>query len=226
MMNRNDQWTDEKLDALDVAGRRNLLANIRIGATAGKIGTDDAEQLIARLELKLKSTPVRQRKVRNASHVTLEKRVARTLGALAEELATRYDLTPETATQLSAGTKRFKAHALTDKRGEAKTGGAVKEGKIAIDRYISYRVGDSLVSLAFVLFVGEAVDRARYFVMGTTDVLDEGEPFATALPDGASYGWSAGFVERMNTLSFVDLPAASVRYEALVAKLAPKVAMD
>jgi hypothetical protein len=153
--------------------------------------------------------------------LTFEKRVAIELGGVALALASRYDLSLETARNLSAGAKNFKAHNLTAKNGEAKTGGAKKEGKLEIDRYISYRVGESLVSLAFIQFKDEPEENARYYVIGTDDVMTEGQRFTELLADKTGYGWSPAFTARMNVVSFDESGLATVAYEALIAKLAP-----
>lgn len=218
------RWTDEKLAALKAPELQNLLTNVGAFLAAGKISQADCEDLSKRIKEQL----VLQRKVRlqgarTPRAATLEKRVAVALAGVADELAKRYDLSPETARSLSVGAKNFKAHNLTAKNGEAKTGGAMQEGKLAIDRYISYRVKDDIVSLAFILFKGAPEEEGRYFLVGTDSVLAEGHRFGDALAGKADYGWSAAFTARMNAVTFTELAPAAAAYEALVAKLAPRL---
>lgn len=217
------RWTDEKLDGLKPAELQNLLKNTGNFLSAGKISKADCDELCKRIEERL----ISQRKSRlhgsrTPRAATLEKRIAVALGAVAEALAKRYDLSPETARKLSAGARNFKPHNLTAKNGEAKTGGAMQEGKLAIDRYISYRVADDIVSLAFILFKDEPEENGRYFLVGTDAVLADGARLTEALAGKAGYGWSAAFTQRMNAVSFDSLPEAAAAYEALVAKLAPR----
>jgi hypothetical protein len=216
------EWTDERLEPLTPMELKNLLHNVGTRLAAGRVSTEVADDLCRRIEARMSA--VRKAKFhgsRAPRELTLEKRVAIELGVVAEALAKRYDLSPETAIKLSAGAKNFKAHNLTAKNGEAKTGGAKKEGKLSIDRYLSYRVGESLVTLAFILFKDEPEEAARYYVMGTDDVMLEGQRFAELLADKTGYGWSPAFTARLNVGRYDDLGLAASAYEALIAKLAP-----
>lgn len=216
------EWTDERLEPLTSVELKNLLNNVGTRRAAGRVSTEDAEDLCRRIEARMSAVrKARFHSTRPPRPMTFEKRVAIELGGIAEALAKRYDLSPATARNLSVGAKNFKAHNLTAKNGEAKTGGAMKEGKLAIDRYISYRVGESLVSLAFILFKDEPEENARYYVIGTDDVMTEGQRFAELLADKTGYGWSPAFTARMNVACFEESGLATVAYEALIAKLAP-----
>lgn len=215
-------WSDEKLESLTAAELKNLLKNVGTQLAAGKVSNQVADDLCARIEARIgamrKIAACGKRLPRTA---TLEHRVAAEIGRIAEELAIRYDLSPETARKLSGGTTRFVPHKLTDKSGLAKTSGAMKEGKLAIDRYISYRVRDEIVSLAFILFKGEPEENGRYYVIGTDGVFAEGQKFSEILAGKGDYGWSPAFTRRMFARPFAELEAAAASYSLLVEKLAP-----
>jgi hypothetical protein len=145
------------------------------------------------------------------------------LGGVAEALGKRFDLTAQTARKLSIGSSRFMPHSLTAKNGEAKTGGAMKEGKLAIDRYISYRLRDELISLAYILFKEEPEENGRYYLVGTEGVFTGGQKFSEVLAGKANYGWSPAFTDRMYAQPFTELAEAAAAYETLIAKLAPRI---
>ena len=220
-------WTDERLEPLTPTELKNLLNNVGTQLAAGRVTAIVAEDICRRIGTRIST--IRKTKLRGTRApraITLEKRVAVELGGFAEELAKRFDLSAETARKRSVGAARFVPHNLTAKNGEAKTGGAMKEGKLAIDRYISYRLGDTLVSLAFILFKDEPEENARYYVIGTDDVMSDGQRFTELLAEKTGYGWSPAFTARMNVASFAGLSPAAVAYEALVAKLAPKLEVN
>ncbi len=214
------RWTDEELAKLSGADLRTLLENVTGRKSSARFSLSQAEDIEGRIRLRLASTKSKSRSSRRLTP-SLEQRVARELGQVAERLKAKFDLSPETAKHLSVGTKAFKAHSLTDKKGNAKTGGSIKGGRMAIDRYISYRVKDSLVSLAFLLPPGQSDDQGRFVLLATNDLLTEGEPLDAFVPTANEYGWSPAFRARMLALPFSHLDEAAVRYEALIERLAP-----
>jgi hypothetical protein len=155
-------WTREKLEKLSVKELESLERNVR------DRGDPDLGDLC--FEVRLSKLPkAAQNKARGI--LSFERQVAHYLGSLAEDLNKEFDLSAETAT--AKGTSH--PHALTDKLGEAKTGGAMKNGDVALDRYISYKLKKSKVGLAVVLFVDKPTDEAIYFIYGTNDVVANGQ---------------------------------------------------
>jgi hypothetical protein len=214
-------WSDDELAKLSVAELINLRVNLQEQQRKGRLTASEAEATEERIRAHIATRKRPTRTARKPSHATLEQRVARQLGQFAERLNAKYDLSEETARRGSLGTKGFKPHSLTDKQGNAKTGGSMKGGRTSIDRYISYRVRDSLVSLGFLLFSGQTDEEGRFVLFSTDDVLSEGEPLNDFVPPESDYGWSPSFSARMRALPFVDFESAAARYEALIAKLAP-----
>lgn len=103
---------------------------------------------------------------------SFEKKLSSRLGAIASALAKEFDLSEETAK--AQGTSH--PHMLTNRHGNAKVGGAMKNGKFAVDIYISYRLKDVKLTLAIVLHEGKAIDQTLYTVSGSPSVVPNGVP--------------------------------------------------
>jgi hypothetical protein len=213
-------WPDEKLAGLDTAQLKNLLGNLHTMREAGRVSEAAADDIAARITARLPARALVVKRKRLRTEVQLEARVADGLGSLATSLAQRYDLSEETARQRSATTKGFRPHALTDKRGFAKAGASVKAGAMSIDRFISYRVQDSLASLAFLLRPEQPQQTGRYVLFATDDLLEEGAPLAEFMPESKDYGWSTASRERVRALPAADFADAQTRFEAMIAKIA------
>jgi hypothetical protein len=217
------RWPDEKLEKLSREELQRLLENLAALAVDGRVSSNEVEDTTRRIAAQLANRRAARSK-KAAGAATLERRVADQLGNLAHVLAKRFDLSESTARSLSRGVKRFSPHALTDKRGQAKTGGSMKGGRTAIDRYISYRLRDSLVSVAFILPRDTPEESGRFVVLATNDLTTEGVAIREFLPD-AEYGWSAAIQERMRALPFTVFDAAASKYGELLGKIAPPLVL-
>lgn len=215
------RFTDEQLERLDRLELENLRTNALRLAVDGRIDEHVANDVVVRIDARLKLIKPKRAGGQRSAGTSLERRIAEALGKIAVELNGRYDLSKETARKLSVGTKHFTPHGLTDPKGDAKTGGSMKGGRMQLDRYISYRVRESVVSLAYILFPGESEDQGFYRVFATDDMTQEGVPLSDFLPSDNEYGWETGFRDRMRMLPFLDLESAAKCYEALIARLAP-----
>lgn len=215
------RFTDEQLERLDRPELENLRTNALRLAVEGRVDKQVANDVVVRIDARLKLIRPKRAGGKKSVGTSLERRVAEALGKVAVELNGRYDLSRETARKLSVGTKHFQPHSLTDPKGDGKTGGSMKGGRMQIDRYISYRVRDSVACVAYLLFPGESEDQGRYLVLVTDDMTQEGVPLNDFVPPDNEYGWSPGFRDRMRVLPFPDLEAAAECYEALIARLAP-----
>jgi hypothetical protein len=212
-------WPDERLAALSQQDLRTLLDNLRSQLRAKRISAGEAERTAARIEARITPTAA-PRKRRMAGHVDLDRRVAASLGAMAERLGRQHDLSTETARKRSYGIEGFKPHALTDRKGDAKVGASVKGGKMAIDRYISYRVGNSVVSLSFLLAKGLPEAAGQYLLAGTEDILPEGRALDDLVPADADIGAIAGRRAQMRALPMPDLMEAEQLFGEKVGSLA------
>jgi hypothetical protein len=213
-------WTDEKLAALSTEQLVTLFENLKTQRDLGRISDAAADDLSRRITERLPTKALAVRRRRPRSQMMLEARAAQQLRVLATALSERYDLSEETARQRSAGTKGFKPLTMTDKKGDARTGSSARRGRMSIERYISYRVGDSLAGLAFLLFPDQPEESGRYVLMATDDLLD-GEASANEFaPLAEQYGWNKDSRARIRAVPASDFAEAERRYEELIARVA------
>jgi hypothetical protein len=107
---------------------------------------------------------------------------------------------------------------MTDSKGHARTGGSVRTGLAAVERYVAYRSGESFAGLAFVLLSDDA-ERPGYVLLGTDDLIgDEGGDNEYA-PLAGQHGWSATSRARMRARAVSGFDEGAQRYEELVARM-------
>jgi len=214
-------WTDEKLAELSRSQLITLFENLQTQRETGRVSAPAADELARLITGRLPANALAPRRRRARSQMLLEGRVAQELGELAATLQDRYDLSSETAAQQSSDVKGFKAQTLTDKRGAARAGRSMKDGRMAIDRYLSYRVRDTQASLAFLLFPEQPDASGRYVLMATDDLLED-EPTTDAYaPLAKGYGWPEAALGRLRAAPAVNFAEAQQRFEALIAQVAP-----
>src|SRR6202012_2815065 len=122
-----------------------------------------------------------------------------------KQMAAKYDLSEETAKAKSAGIKGFRSHKLLDAQGHAKLGGSQRDGTVAVDRYISYRLGNDIVTLGVWLLKDAAVESREFHVSGPPAIIEGGKSFSEARP-GIS---DKDVKETRLILTFSDLPSAA-----------------
>jgi hypothetical protein len=105
----------------------------------------------------------------------MEANAAEMLALVAADLTKHFDLSPALATALSAGSKQFRWHSLTDKAGRAKVGGAQRQGKVIFDRYISYRIKEDVCALTVMMFADD-VGTPHYQVVGSERLINDSTP--------------------------------------------------
>lgn len=140
---------------------------------------------------------------------TKEHQIALAVGKVHKAMMAKFDLSPETAKK--SGTPAGQIHKPLDRNGEAKTGGEMKNGRYAISRYVSYRLGDKRVFLAGRLNVGDSVEKTYYRVMATPELQPDGEEIEPDDPAGD-----------VRYRDFKTLEEAAKRYEEVLAKFAPR----
>jgi hypothetical protein len=201
----------------------NLLDNLKTQREAGRVSEEVADDLARRIRERLPARALTPPRKRPRSEALLEESVVQELSGLAAALGQRYDLSVETAVQLSADIEDFRPQAMTDRRGEPRTGGAVKQGRMAIDRYISYRVRDSLASLAFRLLPDQPKAAGRYIVLATDDLLQGWGATSDFVPPAEEYGWPVAMHARMRAVVAANFAEAKQRYEEVIARAAQKL---
>lgn len=199
-------WTDERIAALSDQDLKNLLDNAE-----RKSAADIAERCRAELARRDAARPRRAAKPRSGLK-EFEREMAERLAAVGRAAAERYDLSEETAKAKSAGVKGFKAHRLLDSRGTAKLGGAQRDGSAAIDRYISYRRGNDVVSLGVWLPKDTPVEQHEFRVTAPVGLVEGGE----ARP-GAGERDS---LSPRECHAFKDLDSAAAAFDRALARVA------
>lgn len=208
-------WTQELVAALTTEGISNLRANAaqkrdQVQA-ADIIIWCDAELLVRKPNKQTAGRRARPHDERNA-----EAQADAQLTALAKGLQSQYDLSSGTAKRLPAGIKGFRAHELLSRKGATKVGGFQRNGKLALDRYISYRLMNDLIKLEYLLLNDRPTEEARWLVVAPQNLMPEGMPIVDQVSGleaitGASVG-DFGLVTE-------DFGQAANRFSALVAAI-------
>jgi hypothetical protein len=208
------EWTRERLATLNDLQLRKLMQN------AVNAGRQDlvvlCEQLIATRPLKTSRSRSQEPHLHSGAKARADE-LAEMMGAFAKELGRQLDLSEETARSKSANTKGFVAHTLVDSRGRAKTGGAEKTKKLQFDRLLSYRIGDTTVTLSVFLLLGDELENVRFQVNAPSAFIPDGVSFEFSGRNGL-YRPRAG-TEQYRFKDYPSLKEALYAYEALVRKL-------
>ncbi len=202
-------WTDDRITALSDQDLKNLLVNAERRSVA-----DVADKCKAELEKRNAAKPRKASKPRSELK-EFEHSVSEQLAEVGKQMAAKYDLSEETAKAKSEGVKGFKAHRLLDSKGYAKLGGMQRDGSVAIERYISYRRGESTAYLGVFLLKDAPAEDHEFHVIAPQAFLDGGKPVAEIRPtatDKQKQPADSG-------LSFKDLPSAAVAFDKALAKL-------
>jgi hypothetical protein len=202
-------WSDEKLAALADKDLKTLLANAE-----RKAATDLVAKCTAELEKRDAAKPRKGPKPRTELK-EFEHNVSGEIAAVGKEMAEKYDLSEETAKAKSAGVKGFRSHKLLDAQGYAKLGGSQRDGTVAVDRYISYRLGNDIVTLGVWLLKDAPIDAHEFHVSGPAAMIEGGKSFAEVRP-GTS---EKDAQETKLILTFKDLPSAAAAFDAALAKI-------
>jgi hypothetical protein len=202
-------WSDEKLAALADKDLKTLLANAE-----RKAATDLVAKCTAELEKRDAAKPRKGPKPRTELK-EFEHNVSGEIAAVGKEMAGKYDLSEETAKAKSAGVKGFRSHKLLDAQGYAKLGGSQRDGTVAVDRYISYRLGNDIVALGVWLLKDAPIDAHEFHVSGPAAMIEGGKSFAEVRP-GTS---EKDAQETKLILTFKDLPSAAAAFDAALAKI-------
>ncbi len=201
-------WTKEKINELTAQEILALQGNARVRGNSE----------IMDLCTEVLATKKPLRKARTASTTkTLEAECSHQLSELASQLSSKYDLSAETAAKKSEGVKGFRPHKLTSKDGQAKLGGQQRTGKVGIDRYISYRVKNDLVSLGAWLISKDSPDDLVWQVLGPQRFFENFKLIKESYPSLFDTSHEVGGEE------FIDFQKASERFEEVISKLTQEV---
>jgi hypothetical protein len=202
-------WTDDRITALSDQDLKNLLTNAERKSVA-----DVAEKCRVELDKRNAAKPRKASKPRSELK-EFEHEMSAQLAEIGKEVAGKYDLSEETAKAKSEGVKGFKAHRLLDSKGYAKLGGMQRDGSVAIERYISYRRGDSTAYLGVFLLKDAPAEDHEFHVIAPKVFLDGGKPVADIRPSATDKQKQPAD----SGLSFKDLPSAAAAFDRALAKL-------
>jgi hypothetical protein len=202
-------WSDERIATLSDQDLKNLLVNAE-----RKSATTIIAQCRAEMERRDAAKPRKAPKARTEVK-EFEHEMSGQLAAVGTEMAEKYDLSEETAKAKSADVKGFRSHRLLDSKGFAKLGGLQRDGTVAVDRYISYRRGNDIVSLGLFLLKDAPIEDHEFHVSAPPAMLEGGKPFSEIRP-GVS---AKDLQDTRHVRSFKDLPSAAAAFDTALAKI-------
>jgi hypothetical protein len=202
-------WSDDKIAALSDQDLKNLRANAERKSVADLVAKCQAE-LEKRNAAKPRKTAKPRTELKEFEHA-----ISGELAEAGKRMAAKYDLSEETAKAKSAGIKGFRSHKLLDAQGYAKLGGHQRDGTVAVDRYVSYRRGNDIVSLGVWLLKDAPIESHEFHVSAPAVMIDGGKPFSEVRP-----GISEKDLQETRLMrSFKDLPSAEAAFDAALAKI-------
>src|SRR3984957_336489 len=202
-------WSDDRIAALSDQDLKNLLVNAERKSVAGVIAQCQAE-----IEKRNAARPRKASKPRTEVK-EFEHEMSGQLAAIGKAMAEKYDLSEETAKANSAGVKGFRSHRLLDAKGYAKLGGHQRDGPGAVDRYISYRRGNGIVTLGVWLLKDAPIEDHEFHVSAPAEMIEGGKTFSEVRP-GVS---EKDAQEARHMRAFKDLPSAAAAFDAALAKI-------
>jgi hypothetical protein len=202
-------WSDDRIAALSDQDLKNLLVNAE-----RKSAADVIAQCKAEMERRDAAKPRKASKPRTELK-EFEHDMSAQLAAVGREMAEKYDLSEETAKAKSAGVKGFRSHKLLDAKGYAKLGGHQRDGTVAVDRYISYRRGNDIVTLGVWLLKDAPIENHEFHVSAPAEMIEGGKTFSEVRP-GIS---EKDLQETRHIRAFKDLPSAAAAFDAALAKI-------
>lgn len=206
-------WSKERIESLSTQEIQSLQENARTKGHLEIVARCD-EVLAARKSVRRQSGP------RSASSTKiLEAECAKQLSDFAIYLQTKYDLSAASATAKSVGVKGYKAHQVVAKNGQAKLGGDQRTGRVAIDRYISYRVRNEPISLTALLISKESDDGLVWQVLGSGHLFKNFKTYSQLRPYAKD---NEGGLYRGGE-EFFDFLSASALFETTLATLTPQL---
>jgi hypothetical protein len=202
-------WSDDRIAALSDQDLKNLLVNAERKSVAGVIAQCKAE-MEKRDAAKPRKGPKPRTELKGFEHD-----VSTQLAAVGKQMAEKYDLSEETAKAKSADVKGFRSHKLLDAKGYAKLGGHQRDGSVAIDRYISYRRGNDIVSLGVWLLKDAPIEDHEFHVSAPAGMIEGGKTFAEVRPAISD----KDLQEQRHIRAFKDLPSAAEAFDRALAKV-------
>lgn len=195
-------WTKEKINELTTQEVVALQENARVRGNSEIVNW--CEEILATKK------PIRTARTSSTTK-NLEAECSHKLSEFAKYLSAKYDLSPATASKKSEGVKGFRPHNLTSKTGQAKLGGDQRTGKVAMDRYISYRTRDDVLSLTAWLVSKDDIENLKWQVRGPSHYFIEANMTSEAGSNGNKY--------KTTLEEFIEFDSACQKFEDVLEKL-------
>lgn len=192
-------WTKEKIDELTVQEIVALQENARVRGNSDVVSLCD--------EVLATKRPIRKPRTSSTTK-TLEAECSQKLSDFAKYLTAKYDLSAATASIKSEGIKGFRPHNLTSKNGQAKLGGDQRTGKVAMDRYISYRIKNDVLSLTAWLASKDEAEDFKWQVRGPSNYLIDTDTTNAASNNGKKY--------EVTSKEFTEFDLACQKFEDVI----------
>jgi len=158
-----------------------------------------------------------KRRSKNLSEIRLlEKEVEALLEVFAQELLAEFDLSVETAMAGSKNIKGFRPQKLLGAKNKAKTCGWRKRGEVSIGTYISYRLRNMRVSLAYLLEKDFLPETGRWLVNGPENLIPGYEPFRSLISENSLMPIEKS---EQGGLAFIEFNEAKNAFRALLKKV-------
>ncbi len=161
-------------------------------------------------------TGARRRSINLSVIRLLEKEVEALLEVFAKELLAEFDLSVETAIAGSKNTKGFRPQKLLGAKNKAKTWGWRKRGEVSIGTYISYRLRNMRVSLAYVLEKDFPSEAGRWLVNGPENLIPGYKPFRSLISENSLMPIEKS---EQGGLSFIEFDEAKNAFRVLLKKV-------
>ena len=143
-------WSDDRIAALSDQDLKNLLVNAERKSAADMVAQCKAE-IEKRDAAKPRKASKPRTELKEFEHDDVRAACRRRQGDGREIRSVGGDRESQ-----FGGRQGIQAHKLLDAKGYAKLGGMQRDGTVAVDRYISYRRGNGIVSLGVCLLEGRA----------------------------------------------------------------------
>ncbi len=202
-------WTDERISALSDQELKNLLANAERKGVA-----DVTERCRAELDKRDAAKPRKASKPRTELK-EFEHEVSARIAEVGKAMAAKYDLSEDHGEGEIRRREGLQGAPLLDSKGSAKLGGHQRNGSVAVDRYISYRRGNDVVSLGVWLLKDSPVESHEFHVIAPSSMIEGGRTFAEVRPGFEAAELQPGRLIR----AFKDLDEAAAAFDSALSRI-------
>ncbi len=211
-MTKENNWTPERLGKLDQKGLQNLRKNAETKGVSDLVSQCD--EILGTMNIRSRGG---QASGKSREESDLQSEGDGLLSELGGKVIDLCDLSEIAARKASEGTKGYRYLSPLGKNGKSKLGGNQRNGTVAIDRYISYRVGNDKVSIGLLLAKGQPVEQHRWILSAPDRLLKDQKPVIEIVPG------MADLVNEKNAgVVFAKFEDGAARFEEIICQIAPE----